>query len=171
MPGDASNIPVLLTGDVYIFDPTVTFVSGTHMPTDIDADLHAAWLALGLMKGDPGVEQPRSIDKTDVMSWQQGRVKTIHKNGKQDANFTLLERNPNVLKLINPTDTPRQVLTRLAFVYVRDDGTLERDITLKPADVWVPNDNRQEEVNGTSVECSLYPANGVIYLHQEGIPT
>lgn len=170
MPGDASNIPVLLTGDVYIFDPAVAFVEATHMPGDIDDDLAAQWLPLGLMKGDPGVEQPRDIDKTDVPSWQQGRVLTRYKNGKQDANFNLLERNTNVLKLINPTKVPRPVKTRLAFVYEHEDGRVERDITLMPAHIWVPGDNRQEDVNGTDVQCSLYPDGQDIYLHHEGVP-
>lgn len=169
MPGDASNIPVLLTGDAYIFDPAVQFVEATHMPGDIDDDLHAAWLPLGLMKGDPGVAQPRSIDKTDVGSWQQGRVLTRYKNGKQDANLNLLERNPNTLKLINPTKVPRPVMTRLAFIYEHENGRIERDITLKPAHIWVPADNRQEDVNGTDIECSLYPAGQDIYLHHEGV--
>ena len=168
MPGDASNIPVLLTGDVYIFDPAVTWDEEDHMPEDIDADLAAQWLAMGLMKGS--VQQPRDIDKTDVDSWQQGRVLTRYKNGKQDAKFNLLERNANVLKIINPTKVPRPVITRLAFVYVHEDGTVERDITKKPAHIWVPGDNREEDVNGTDVECSLYPSGDLIYTHQEGIP-
>lgn len=170
MPGDASNIPVLLTGDVYMFDPDVPFVEATHMPADIDTDLAVQWLPMGLMKGDPGVAQPRTIDKTDVGSWQQGRVLTRYKNGKIDANFNLLERNVNVLKAINPTKVPRPVQTYLAFVYMHENGTVERDITLKPAHIWVPADNRQEDVNGTDIECSLYPDGQDIYLHHEGIP-
>lgn len=171
MPGNADNIPVLETGDVYIFDPAVVWVGATHMPADIDADLVAQWLALGLMKGTPGVEQPRDIEKTDVPSWQQGRVLTRYKNPKVDANFNLLERNANVLKLINPTKVPRPVRTRLAFVYTHEDGTVERFITKKQAHIWVPADNRQEDVNGTDVQCSLYPDGDDIYTLQEGIPT
>lgn len=43
MAGDASNISILVTGDVFIFDPDVVFVAGT-CAADIDAALPAAWL-------------------------------------------------------------------------------------------------------------------------------
>jgi hypothetical protein len=171
MPGNASNIPVLLTGDVYLFDPVVAFVEATHLPADVDDPLHASWLPLGLMKGTPGVKQPRDIDKTDVMSWQQGRVLTRYKNGKMDANFNLLERNANVLKLINPTKVPRPVLAYLAFEYLYEDtGKVERWFTAKKAHIWVPADDREEEINGTDIQCSLYPDDQDLYTLIEGIP-
>lgn len=170
MAGNQSNIRVWETGDVFIFDPEVAFVAGTHIPADIDADLHAAWLPAGLMKGDPGVEMPRDIDKTDIMSWQQGRVKVRYKNPKIDANFTLLEENDVTDVLIVPDEVPAPVQAYIALEFVSDDGYKERRISKKKADIWVPNDNRQEDVNGTEVQCSLYPDGRKIWVIQEGVP-
>lgn len=171
MAGDATKIPVLLTGDVYMFDPAVVYVSATHDPATISAALHAAWLPLGLMKGDPGVEQPRDIDKTDVPSWQQGRVLTRYKNGKIDANFNILERNTNVLKALNPTKVPRPVRTLLLFEYNHENLNRERYWTKAAAHIWIPADNRQEDVNGIDFQCSLYPVGQDIYTLQEGVPS
>jgi hypothetical protein len=170
MPGDQANIRVWETGDVFIFDPDIVFVSGTHVPTDIDADLHVAWLPAGLMKGDPGVEMPREIDKTDVPSWQQGRVLTRYKNAKVDANFNLLEDNEATEILVSPEDVPRPVKTHIALEFVTDDGFKERRISRKPAHIWIPNDNKQEDVNGRDVQCSLYPDGRKLWTIQEGIP-
>lgn len=167
MAGDANNIPVLVTGDVFIFDPDVEWVEATHAPATVSAALHAAWLPLGLMKGD-GVKKPRSIDKTDVPSWQQGRVLTRYKNPKVDANFNILERNEAVLKALNPTKVPRPVRTRLLFEYNHENGNREREYTLNPAHVWIPADDRTEDVNGIDFECSLYPVGDDIFELLEG---
>lgn len=170
MAGDASKIRVWETGDVFIFDPEVAFVAGTHIPADIDTDLGVAWLAAGLMKGDPGVEMPRDIDKTDVPSWQQGRVLTRYKNPKVDAKFNLLEDNDVTDILVDPENVPRPVRTYIALEFVSEDGYKERRISKAKAHIWVPTDNKQEDVNGRDVECSLYPAGTALWTIQEGIP-
>lgn len=171
MAGDATKIRVWETGDVFIFDPEVVFVGATHIPADIDADLHVAWLPAGLMLGDPGAEMPRDIDKTDVNSWQQGRVLTRYKNGKVDLNFTLLEDNEVTDDLVDPTAVPGPKKRYVALEFVDDGGYKERRISKLEAHLWVPNDNRQEDVNGKQVQCSLRPSNGLIWTIQEGIPT
>lgn len=171
MAGDASNIPVLVTGDVYIFDPEVPYVAATHNPATISAALNVNWLAAGLMKGDPGVDMPRSIDKTDVNSWQQGRVLTRYKNGKVDAKFNLLEDNDVMDILLDPESVPHVVKTYMLLEFAHEDGSLERRISKKPAHFWVTSDAKQEEVNGRDVEVTLYPAGTSIWTIQEGIPT
>lgn len=170
MAGNASNIPVWLTGDAYIFNPAVPYVEGTHLPADIDAPLHASWLPLGLMKGDPGAEFTRDIEKTDVDSWQQGRVLTRYKNGKVDGTINLLEENTAIELIVRKEKVPRPLKTYVAYVFENEDGALERRFTTKPAHVWAATDHRQEDVNGREVQLTYYPDGDDIFTIQEGTP-
>lgn len=170
MPGNASNIRVWETGDVYIFDPDVVYVPATHIPADIDAALPAQWLAAGLMKGDPGLDRPREIERTDVPTWQQGRVFERFKNPKSTLNFNLLEDNEATEILVRPGKVPKPVKTYIAYEVVQDDGYKERGITVKPALIWIPNDAKQQDPNGRDVQCSLVPSGDDIWTIQEGIP-
>lgn len=172
MAGTPENVRVWETGDVYIFDPDVPFVPGTHIPETIDDALAAGWLPAGLMLGDPGVEMPRDIQKTDLDAWQIKRYRTKYRGGKVDANFTLLEDNDVVDDLMAPEDQPSQKPRYLAVVFVDSDtGYVERRFSKRKADLWVANDNHQETVNGYPVEASLYPDSGKkIWTIQKGIP-
>lgn len=172
MAGNASNIRVWETGDVYIFDPDVDFVALTHVPADIDTDLHAAWLPAGLMKGDPGLEQPREISRSDVDTWQQGIVFERFKNPKANLNFALLEDNEATEIIIRPGKRPLPVKTYVAYELMTDEGYKERGITVKPATIWVANDNKSDDPNaGRTVNCSLTPSGDDLWTIQEGIPT
>jgi hypothetical protein len=172
MPGDSTKIRLWETGDVYVFDPTVTYVSATHDPADVTAALHAAWLACGLMLGDPGVDIPREIDKKDINAWQQKRVRTKYKNGKMDLKFTLLEDNTVTQGLINPLGVPKPVKRRLLCAFVGDDGFVERRWTKLPADIWVTNDNHPEDQDGRPCEASLYPDTAsLIWARVTGVPS
>lgn len=172
MAGTPENVRVWESGDVYIFDPTVTFVLATHIPATIDDPLHAAWLPGGLMLGDPGVEMPRDIQKTDLDAWQIKRYRTKFRGGKIDANFTVLEDNEVTEDLIAPEDQPAQKPRYLAMVFVDSDtGYTERRFTKRKSDLWVTNDNHQETVNGYPVQASLYPDSAKkIFTIQKGIP-
>jgi hypothetical protein len=172
MAGDPNNVRIWETGDVYVFDPEVTFSAVTHLPANIDAALHAAWLPAGLMLGDPGVEFPRDIEKTEVNSWQAKRVRTKYKNGKVDANFSLMEDNAVTEDLLDSANVPTSKKRFLAFVFVDvDTGHVERRFTKAKADCWVTNDNHPEDPDARPVECSLYPdATNAIFTIQEGIP-
>lgn len=170
MAGNASNIRFWETGDVFIFDPDVPFVVATHVPVDIDAPLAAQWLIGGLMKGDPGVELPREIQRTDVPTWQQGVIGERFKNPKSSMNFNLLEDNEVTDILVDPANVPRIVKTYVACEFVDEEGFKERRITKKPARIWVPNDNKQQDVNGRDVQVSLTPDGTQIWTIQEGIP-
>lgn len=172
MAGTPENVRVWESGDVYIFDPDVAFVAATHVPGDLDDPLHAAWLPGGLMLGDPGVEMPREIDKTDLDAWQIKRYRTKYKGGKVDANFTLLEHNDVTEDLIAPEDQPSQKPRYLAVVFVDSDtGYTERRFSKRKSDLWVTNDNHSETVDGWPVEAALYPdASKKIWTIQKGIP-
>ena len=170
MAGDANNIRVWESGDVYVLDPDVTFSANTHIPDSIDDDLSSDWIPAGLMLGDPGVEMPRSLEQTDVNSWQQGRVLVRYKNGKIDMNFTLLEDNEVTAFLLDSANVPGVRKAHIAVEFVDDDGYKERRISKLPAHLWCPNDNKEQDINGREVQCALRPDNGAIFTVQEGVP-
>ncbi|MGV0793020.1 hypothetical protein [Mycolicibacterium sp. XJ1819] len=172
MAGDPTKIRIWEQGDVFVFDPDVAFVEATHIPATIDDPLHEAWLPSGLMLGDPGVEFPRDIEKTEINAWQLKRVRTKYKNGKVDANFSLMEDNDVTRDLIDPEGVPGAKKRYLAFVFVDSDtGHVERRFTNLKSDVWVTNDNHPEDPDARPCECSLYPdSSGKIFTIQEGIP-
>src|SRR5262245_28716334 len=90
---DPANVHVWETGDMYVLDPDVTFAAGTHIPANIDADLHADWKPGGLMLGDPGAEFRRDIDERDLNAWQLKRFRTVWRNGRVNGACTLFEDN------------------------------------------------------------------------------
>lgn len=173
MAGNPANVHVWEQGDVFIFDPEITYVGATHLPADIDAPLHAAWLPAGLMLGDPGVEMPRDIDKTDLNAWQAKRFRVKYRNGKVDMNFSLYEDNEVTEFLIDAENVPTQKSARVAIVFLDSDtGYTERRISKVKADLWVANDNHPEEPDARPVEVSLYPdSTNAIWTIQKGIPT
>lgn len=172
MAGDPANVHVWTQGDVYIGDPDIAFVSATHIPANIDAPLHVYWLPAGLMLGDPGVEMPRDIEKTDLNSWQKKRYKTTFKNAKKDANFTLLEDSNEVMDyLIDEENVPAQKPAMLACVFIGDDGFVKRMFTKRKADLWLTQENHKEDPDGYPVQANLYPdSTGAIWTVQKGIP-
>ena len=170
MAGDASNIRVWESGDVYILDPTATFVEATHVPADIDAALDADWIPAGLMLGTPGVGMARSIDRTDVNSWQQGRVLERIKNPKVDITFTLLEDNDVTADLVDPAAVPGVRKRHVALEFVDDAGYVKRWISKAPVSLFVAADNQEQDVNGREVTGSLVPVAGEYWTIQEGTP-
>lgn len=170
MAGDASNIRSWETGDVYIFDPDVTFVGATHIPGDIDDALHAAWLPAGLMLGTPGVSMARQVERTDVNSWQQGRVKEKVKNPKTDITFTLLEDNDVTADLVDATKVPGVKRRYVACVFVDEDGYVKRFISKAKVGLFVSNDNHKQDIEGREVTGSLEPVAGAYWTLQEGVP-
>ncbi len=170
MAGDASNIQVWETGDVYIFDPDVTYAAATHSPADIDTDLHASWLPAGLMMGTPGVAMNRQIERTDVMSWQQGRVKERVKNPKVDIEFNLLEDNDVTADLTDPANVPAVKYRYVALEFVNDEGYKKRWVSLAKVGLFVATDNQEQDINGRTVTGALEPVAGAYWLIQEGTP-
>lgn len=170
MAGDANNIRVWETGDVFIFDPDVAFVSGTHVPADIDAPLHASFIPAGLMQGSPGVAMNRQIERTDVNSWQQGRVKERVKNPKVDITFNLLEDNDVTADLLDQTAVPSIKKRYVALEFVDDEGYKKRWISKAPVALFVGADNQEQDINGREVTGTLQPVAGVYWTIQEGVP-
>jgi hypothetical protein len=169
MAGDASNIRVWETGDVFLLEPGVTYNSGDHIPANIDAALDGDWVPAGLMMGAPGVAMARSIDRTDVMSWQQGRVKERTKNAKVDITFNLLEDNEIVDYLVDPAAVPKVQKLHVLLEFVDDEGYKKRWISKAPVDLFVSADNQEQDINGREVTGTLVPVSGEYWTIQYGL--
>lgn len=170
MAGDASNIRSWETGDVFIFDPDVIFDADDHVPANIDAALPAQWLPAGLMLGSPGVAMNRQIERTDVNSWQQGRVKEKVKNPKVDINFTVLEDNDVTADLVDAAKVPGIKKRYVACEFVDEDGYVRRWISKAKVALFVATDNQEQDINGREVTGTLEPVAGEYWIIQEGIP-
>jgi len=160
MAGDASLIKVRESGDVFIWDPGTAYVPGTSAPVDSSVALATGWKAAGLMLGDPGVGITRSIERTDVNSWQQGRVLERLKNPKVDLNFTLLEDNPTVLDLVGQDSVPTVSKRYLLLEFLLEDGKKERWISKAEARLFVASDDLGQDVKGREISASLVPVAG-----------
>jgi hypothetical protein len=169
MAGDASNIKVWETGDVYIFDHTKTYDPATAIPADAGTPLHvgADWHPCGLMMGDPGVGMTRSVERTDVNSWQQGRVLERIKNPKSDISFTLLEDNETTLWLVGQEEVPSVKKAYVALEFVDDNGHVKRWFSLAEVRLFVGTDNQTQDVKGREVTGSLVPVAGKYWKIQQ----
>ena len=170
MAGDASNIRVWETGDVFLLTPGTAYVEGDHLPANIDAALDADWIPAGLMMGAPGVAMARSIERTDVNSWQQGRVKERVKNPKVDISFMLLEDNEIVDYLVDPAAVPGIKKLHVALEFVDDEGYKKRWVSKAPVDLFVSADNQEQDINGREVTGTLVPVQGDYWTIQAGLP-
>lgn len=172
MAGDASNIKVWETGDVYIFDPQKTYDAATAIPADVGTPLHVGtdWKPCGLMMGDPGVGMTRSVERTDVNSWQQGRVLERVKNPKSDISFTLLEDNETTLWLVGQEDVPSVKKAHIVCEFVDDNGHVKRWFSLAEVRLFVATDNQTQDVKGREVTGSLVPVAGKYWKIQQTAP-
>jgi len=172
MAGDASNIRVWETGDVYIWDPAEAFDAATDVPANISAALGADWLPAGLMMGTSGVGMARSIECTDVMSWQQGRVKERVKNPKVDITFTLLEDNDVTADLVDDAAVPSVKYRYVALVFTEDEtGVVKRYFSKAKVGLFVATNNIEQDINGREITGSLEPVAGNYWTIQEGVPS
>lgn len=181
---EPANVHVWETGDLLVFDPTVTFVEATHIPASIDDPIHVAWLPVGLILGDPGIEMPRDIDETDLNAWQLKRYRTKWRNGKLNGTATLLEDNDVVDDLLNINGLtagigsgvglqPAHKARRLGMVFWDSDTNYtERRFSKVLANLFVENDSKAEEPKGRPCRLRFYPDNNseVFYI-QRGTPT
>lgn len=172
MPFNTANVRVWETGDLYVLPKATVFVPATHIPADIDEPIPAAWEAVGLLLGDPGIELPRDIEETDMNAWQAKRYRTKWKNGKVDGNATLLEDNDVVDDLLDPESVPTAQHRYLAMEFLDiETGWIERRFTKVPAALFVENDSAAEEANGRPVRIRFYPdSNRKIFTIQKGVP-
>lgn len=169
MAGDATKIRVWESADVYIWDSTKPYTAAS-APKDTTTALSADWKPAGLMLGDPGVGMNRSIERTDVNSWQQGRVLERLKNPKADLSFTLLEDNPVTMDLVDQASVPTVKKRYLLLEFIDDNGAKKRWVSLAEVRLFVSTDNQTQDVRGREITGSLVPVAGKYWAILEPAP-
>ncbi len=101
MAGSSANAALWQNADVYIADV------GAVPPTDVESSWGPSWSAVGLLNGEDGFVMGREEESDDHYAWGGILVKKTRTNHKRTIQFTALEDNPTVFRIINPgSDTP-----------------------------------------------------------------
>ncbi|WP_326600502.1 hypothetical protein [Rhodococcus sp. PD04] len=153
MARNPDNVKVFKDAWIYLSDATAR----PALPTDVDTAMGAEWKDVGLLDGDGGIGESRSIDETEKFGWGAGLVKISGKNVGLSGSFTPIEDNPIVRELVWPGSTssklklPKPVYRWLAIETQDDFEDKERLFTIKRARLWVP-ENTKNESDATSWE-------------------
>ena len=153
MARNADNVKVFKDAWIYLSDA----LERPALPTDIDTALGALWPDVGLLDGDGGIGESRSIDETEKFGWGAGLVKISGKNIGLSGTFTPIEDNEIVRELVWPGSTatkrklPKPVYRWMAIETQDDFDGKERLFTTKRARIWVP-ENTKNESDATSWE-------------------
>lgn len=162
---------------VQIFADAAIFVGKTLtpiIPATIAADFDATWDNLGILNGDDGIKNSREWDTTEHFGWGIGLYRKGYKNYKESRVFTCLESNATTRRILLPGSTATEVYKPrpkgfiLAFEFINDLGVRERLFTARPADCWIPNDDRNEsDPTGHEVTADIFATGtGLLYTRQ-----
>lgn len=162
MARDADNVNIWRDAWIYVSADATR----PALPTDIDAAMPAGFLDVGLLNGDDGIAEERSNSETKAYGWGAGLIKKSFKDFEVGGTFSILEDNEVTRAIIFPGSTatkivmPKPVYRWLAFETQSDVEAAERQFTTKLAQLWVPNNNRNEaDITKWEVQYSLF-ANG-----------
>lgn len=172
MAGDASNARLWADADVYVsFDLDAT------VPATVATEFSVDWDLVGLLDGDAGFTESRSMDETDHFAWGGILVKTGRRNYKETHSFTAMEWNETTERLYRPgSDTPGTYKVALQPERVliafetREDGIVKRLISTYEVEVVVSGDVNRNESNISSLEfvATIFPnADGELWTVQE----
>lgn len=139
-------------------------------PTDINTnfDEAAGWFEVGILDGDAGFADTRSVDKADYFGWGRGVVRVSRKNFKLEKAFTALENNDVTWDLCWPGSSKSEIKVpevqpiKIAFA-TRDGKTKERLITRNYAEVD-PGDQTYGESDITKI-----PLTATIYADDDKV--
>ena len=172
---DTDNINIFKDAAVYMAVST----SAPTNPTTVSTAFGATWTHLGSLNGDAGITNERTWDETNHFAWGQGKYRKGRKNYSEMRTITALEWNEGTAAIVDGSDSTstdvyvnRGLLRYLAFEYTSDFDTTERVFTTMPADLWVPNRDRNESDPSSLVITAEIFANGSnkLYTRQfEGI--
>ncbi|AHH16587.1 hypothetical protein NONO_c17870 [Nocardia nova SH22a] len=175
MARDPDNAKIWQDAHVYV---ALGVTTRPAVPADIDAAFATGWEEVGILDGDAGFAEDRSSDETKAFGWGIGLIKIGAKNFELARKMTMLEDNETTQAIVNPGSTataimmPKPVLGFIAFETASDVGDLERLISVKPARLWVPANNRNEsDVTKSEVNIGLFAdGTGKIFDRQVGTP-
>lgn len=147
MARDPGNVKIWQDARVYLSDA----VTRPALPTDIDTAFTALdWPEVGILDGDSGLPEDRSLAEAKHFGWGIGLIKYGSKNFEVARKMTILENNEQTIKLITPGSTatkvpmPKPVYRWVAFETDSDLADRERLITTQRARLWVPANSRNE---------------------------
>lgn len=134
------------------------------LPATIDAVLPVDYVDTGLLDGEAGIGEERSSDRTEHFGWGAGIVKVGNRNFKVAGTFTPLEDNVEIRSILwGPGSSatalymPKPVYRWLAFETLDDAAKKERLFTTRPAELWIPNNNRNEsDISKWEVQYTLF---------------
>ena len=144
---DTDNINIFKDAAVYMAAST----SAPTNPATVSTAFGATWIHLGSLNGDAGITNERTWDETNHFAWGQGKYRKGRKNYNEVRTLTALEWNEGTAAIVDGTTSTstdiyvnRGIRRYLAFEYTSDFDTTERVYTTMPADLWVPNRDRNE---------------------------
>lgn len=160
MARNADNVKIWTDAWIYVSDS----MERPELPTDVDTPVDPLlWPDIGLLNGDNGFGNSRSIDESQTFGWGAGLVKVSGRNVGLTGSFTPIEDNEIVRSLVWPGSTasklalPRPVYRWLAFATQDDFENPERLFTTKRARLWVPEDTKNEsDATSWEVQYSLF---------------
>ncbi|OOL30707.1 hypothetical protein GQ85_18195 [Rhodococcus rhodochrous] len=120
------------------------------LPLTVDTALGVDWKDVGLLDGDGGIGEERSIDETKTFGWGAGIVKISGRNIEVSGTITLLEDNAVTRELVWPGSSssklklPKPVYRWMALETQDDFDKKERLFTTTKARLWVSSNSRNE---------------------------
>ena len=163
MAKDPDNVHIWANAAVRLFDGATRPV----LPADIDTPFtELAFPEVGILDGDAGFGEERSVDETKHFGWGIGLIKIGSKNYELSRTFSPLEDNAVVRGLVWPGSTatkilmPKPVYRWIAFENTSDEGLVERLVSTRKARIWVAANARNEsDITKWEVSVNLF-ANG-----------
>jgi hypothetical protein len=100
MSGNPEKASIWGDADVYVGPDTAT------IPGSIDEPFGSEWELVGLLDGDAGFEESRSMDTSDFFAWGGLLIRTSRRNFVLTRKFTALEDNAATAGLVWPGSGP-----------------------------------------------------------------
>ncbi|GAB4582623.1 hypothetical protein [Nocardia sp. IFM 10818] len=133
------------------------------LPATINDPFAAAWEEVGILNGDDGITDERSLAENKFYGWNLGLIKVSAKDFELLRKFSLLEDNPTTQGIVNPGSTATKVAQAkpvyrwIAFETDSDLGVKERLFSIRRARLWVPADARKEsDITKWEVSANLF---------------
>lgn len=168
MAGNPSNVRLFAEADVFVYkqkalDPDdvpadVTEPFNTTVAWDAVNQSTVKWGYLGILVGADGIDLQREWDRKDITGWGFGVILTAWKDFKATVKVSARERNPVVQSIRWPgsTDTaltvPDPAHLFFGFELRTADGYVDRRITKRPSQMWIPG---EKEVEGDNTPAEI----------------
>lgn len=166
MAGNPDNVKIYTEADVLLWMGSVAPTSAD-LPasiTDPFVTTTGKWGYLGLLVGDAGIDTQREWDEKDIPAWGYGTIIVASKDFKLTRKVSVLEENPVTQRILWPGSTesdtvvPDPLNEYVAFEKRTAKGEIRREISKRPARLWVPNVKDAEgDATPREVECRIFP--------------